>query len=201
MYSKNFFKNFIIKKIYKGYKIFKKEKLLNNYYQLELDIEEFTISLNKKDIIYNQFLIRLLLNHRFKYYYLFFLGLNFKLIFPIPFQWLHLFNKNKIKINYFFSFIFFLLMVFIFIIKSFLSIKKTVFIKNNNIQLDDQYDVIFNLNNFNLPNNNSNNNLIDYLIKEFNVSFNIYHQLNVKNIVKGQYNISYLNNFFPLLLQ
>ena len=205
MYFRNFFKNFIIKKIYKGYKIFKKEKLLNSYYQLELDIEEYTNNLDKKDIIYNQFLIRLLLSNRMKFYYLFFLGMNFNLIFPIPFQWFHLFNKNKIKINYFFSSIFFLLMVFMFIVKSFLSIKKIAFIKNYNLQFVDKYDVIVNLNNNTffannyLPNNgNHNYNLIDYLIKEFNVSFNIYHQLNVKNIEKGQYKITYLNNFFPL---
>ena len=38
MKFQKYFHKFIIKAIIRGYKIFKKEKLLNNYYQLELDI-------------------------------------------------------------------------------------------------------------------------------------------------------------------
>ena len=72
MKFQKYFHKFIIKGIIRGYKIFKKEKLLNNYYQLELDIEEYINNQSLNNIIYHQYLYRMLISHRVKYTYLFF---------------------------------------------------------------------------------------------------------------------------------
>lgn len=200
MKFQKYFHKFIIKGIIRGYKIFKKEKLLNNYYQLELDIEEYINNQSLNNIIYHQYLYRMLISHRVKYTYLFFLGFNARLCYPIPFQWFHLFKKNDVKINYTLSFICFLFLSIVFIMKSLLSLFKILLIKKSYLVNYDKYDVIINIPNNNyLPNkNNQNYNLIDYIIKEFNVNFNIFHSLKHQDIVRGRYKINYINNFFPL---
>ena len=113
--------------IKRGYRKFKKENLLEDYYNTINDIEIYCskIYLNNKikyfDIkfCFNQYLIFSLLSDRLKLFYLICLGLNLKLIFPIPFHLNKHFKTIILKLILYYLIHFFIYSIII-LIKNFI---------------------------------------------------------------------------------
>lgn len=198
--------------IVKGNRIFKKKELIKNFYNSELEIEKYTndSKLNHKKFIennnvyiFNQFFIRFLLVSKLKIIFLFFLGINRKLIIPAPVQWLKIFDKNNIKVNYTLSYISFFILNLIFILNSVYLILKTLFnIFNHNaknIHYKD-YNVIVNLHSKSyLPISQNNNfNIIDYIRNEFKTDYPIIHSLKINSLTHKNIKVLSVNNFFPI---
>ena len=205
----NYFKKKIIFSIYKGYKVLKKKKLTNNYYQFELDIENYINSLNDKKtisnttFIYQQYCYRSLLSGRLKIFYLFFLSINCKLIFPYPSNWNFFLKKNNINSYYKLSNILFFILSIFLLFKNFFNIFFNIINNANKNYCNSNYNVIVNLNDINcLPTiKNIGYNIFDSLIDEFNLSGTILHNLNSDKIYHKNCHIQFLKDFFPLSFQ
>lgn len=193
--------------IRRGYRKFKKKNLIGNYYNTLLDIEIYCskdISNNKKKYFdikfcFNQYLIFSLLSDRLKLFYLICLGLNFKLIFPIPFHLNKYFKNNNINVFFVLSNTLFLIYSIIILFKNFINNLISLFNKYEK-KFNINYDVIINLHNKNyLANkNNKNYNFVDYLKKEFYIKDNIIHDLKETDTNSVNYNYIYSKDFFPL---
>ena len=193
--------------IKRGYRKFKKENLLEDYYNTINDIEIYCskIYLNNKikyfDIkfCFNQYLIFSLLSDRLKLFYLICLGLNLKLIFPIPFHLNKHFKNNNIKTNFILSNTLFFIYSIIILIKNFI-INLIFLFHRDKKKFPVDYDVIVNLHNKNFlaHKNNKNYNFIDYLKKEFNLKDNIIHDLKANHLQFESFNYIYSKDYFPL---
>ena len=208
MFQKKFYKKKIIKTILKGYRIFKRDNHIDNFYNFEIDIEKYTNNLNNKytlikdinlNFSYNQYLIRSLLTSRFKIYYLFFLGLGLNLIFPLPLEWFKFIKKNKIKMNFVFSFLFYLSFCFFALLKNFYQTIRYIFIEQNK-NFPKHYDFLIGFNNkFYFPNNkNKNLNIVDYLDKEIGLTENVLYDYEFPNSYYHNRNLYFSKNLFCL---
>ena len=194
--------------IFKGYRVFKKNNFLENYYQAELDIEDHVSSLrinnsnllNNKKFIFNQFFVRFLLSRRLKVTYLFFLGLGYNLIIPAPLQWLKILRKNNIRVNVSFSIISFFFLFLIFLLRSVILLLFYLFKNYKSKIQSNNYDVLVNITSSDyLPHNlNKNLNIVEYITKEFAVDNDIYHRIENYNSEYSMNKIFFTENFFPI---